>query len=64
MADMRDANADARTGVMKVLNEEQQKKAAEFENDARKDAESKARRQAQDMGMGGDRRGMGRPPED
>ncbi len=63
MADMRETNATSRVNVMKVLNETQQKRAAELEADAAKKAESEGRRRIQDMGGGNNRRGGGRPPE-
>ena len=63
MADMREGNAEARVHVMTLLNESQQKKAAELENEAQKKAEEDGRRRMENMG-GGNRRGAGRPPED
>lgn len=63
MAEMRETNAESRVNVMKLLNEAQQKKAAELEDEAQKKADSEGRRRMQDMGGSGNRRGAGRPPE-
>jgi hypothetical protein len=66
MEGMRETNAVSRVKVMETLNETQQKKAAEYENDARKKAEDEGKRRARSQtpqqGRGGG--GMGRPPED
>ncbi|MEP6619202.1 MAG: Spy/CpxP family protein refolding chaperone [bacterium] len=60
MSDMRDANAESRIKVMKLLTESQQKRAQELEEDAQKKADDEGRRRMENMG-GGNRRG--RPPE-
>ena len=67
MDGMRENNALARQRTMAVLSPEQQVKAAELENDARKKAEDDRARRGQDAVGGGERRrgrgGMGRSPE-
>jgi hypothetical protein len=67
MEGMRDNNALARQRTMAVLSPAQQQRAAELENDARKQAEEDRSRRGQDaMGAGEGRRAMGgrgRPPE-
>lgn len=62
MEGMRETNAQARTQVMAILNADQQKRAAEFEDDARKRADDTVRRQRDSQQAGGRRRG--RPTED
>jgi hypothetical protein len=63
---MRETNALARQRAMAVLTPEQQERAADLENDARKRADEERARRARTlgMGMGEGRQGMGRPPED
>jgi hypothetical protein len=61
MGQMRETNAVARQRVMATLNPDQQKRAAELEDDARKRAEEEGRRRAYEgMGSGGGRYGGGR----
>src|SRR6185369_8597431 len=63
---VRETNADARIKVMALLNPEQQKRAAKFEDEARKQAEEEFKRRTRnEFGGGMERRGNGgRPPED
>lgn len=66
MDGMRESNALARQRTMAVLSPEQQQKAAELENDARKQADEDRARRGREAGGGDGRRGaggMGRPPE-
>jgi hypothetical protein len=67
MEGMRENNALARQRTMALLSPAQQQKAAELENDARKQAEEDRARRGQDAVGGGERRrgrgGMGRSPE-
>ena len=63
---VRETNAEARVKVMALLNPEQQKRAAQLEEDARRKADEEFTRRAR-SGFGGGmerRRGGGRPPED
>ncbi|MEP6730251.1 MAG: Spy/CpxP family protein refolding chaperone [bacterium] len=67
---VRETNAEARIKVMALLNENQQKRAAELERDAQKQAEEEYNRRSRDAFGGNDgmqrRRGGGgggRPPE-
>jgi hypothetical protein len=64
---MRETNALARQRTMAVLSAEQQQRAAELENDARKQADKERDRRGR-FAMDGDgeerRGGRGRPPED
>ncbi|MEO8621620.1 MAG: hypothetical protein ABI625_11180 [bacterium] len=59
---MRETNAQSRKKVMDVLNPDQQKRAANLEEDARKKAEEEGKRRERDAQGGGRRRG--RPTED
>ena len=61
---VRETNADARVKVMAVLNQEQQKRAAKLEDEARKNAEEEFKRRARNEFGGGERMRGGRPPED
>ena len=66
---VRETNAEARIKVMALLDSDQQKRAAEFEDEARKKAEAEGKRQGRgvpgDAGMGRRRGGGGgRPMED
>jgi hypothetical protein len=63
---MREMNALARQRTMAVLSPAQQQRAAELENDARKQMDEERARRGRDAGEGERRRGggMGRPPED
>jgi hypothetical protein len=63
---VRETNAEARIKVMALLDPDQQKRAAEFEDEARKKTEEDFKRKARSEGGGGGmgRRGGGRPPED
>lgn len=64
---MRETNALARQHTMAVLDPKQQERAAELENDARKQADEERDRRgrfASDMDGEGRRPGRGRPPED
>jgi hypothetical protein len=63
MEGMRETNALARQRAMAILSAEQQEKAAELENDARKKADEDRARRGRSAGMGEGRRGGGRPPE-
>jgi hypothetical protein len=64
---MRETNALARQRTMAILSPEQQQRAAELENDARKQADQERERRGRFATQGGDMRrrgGGGRPPED
>jgi len=61
---VRETNAEARVKVMAVLNQEQQKRAAKLEDDARKNAEEEFKRRTRTEFGGGERMRGGRPPED
>jgi len=64
---MRETNALARQRTMAVLSPEQQQRAAELENDARKQADQERERRGRFAAEGQDGRrrgGGGRPPED
>ena len=67
MAGMRETNALARERTMALLTEPQQHRAAELENDARKEAEEAMHRRTQQAyqgeRQGGQRGNGGRPPE-
>lgn len=61
---VRATNADARVKVMAVLNQDQQKRAAKLEDEARKDAEEEFKRRTRfEFGGGSERMRGGRPPE-
>jgi hypothetical protein len=62
---VRETNAQARVKVMAVLNQEQQKRAAKLEDEARKNADEEfKRRNRTEFGGGMERMRGGRPPED
>lgn len=65
MEAMRETNALARQRTMAVLSPAQQQRAAELENDARKQMDEERARRGRDAGEGERRRGggRGRPPE-
>ncbi|MEO5817453.1 MAG: Spy/CpxP family protein refolding chaperone [Gemmatimonadaceae bacterium] len=62
---VRETNAESRVKVMALLNPEQQKRAAQYEDDARKKADEEFKHQARSgFGGGMERRRGGRPLED
>ena len=63
---VRETNAEARIKVMALLTPDQQKRAAQFEEDAKKKADEEFKRRARSEFGGGmeRRRGGGRPRED
>lgn len=65
MDGMRESNALARQRTMAILSPAQQQRAAELENDARKQMDDERARRGRDAGEGERRRGggRGRPPE-